>query len=415
MSCSGGPPDAGDDPPFPELTPFPASVESRVHEIRDRTSRVRGLAVNQDIEEGILPRDRLADYLRRAAEAQTSEERGRLEEMEEALRLLSMIGPDDDLREILHTFQSEEISGLYELQQNQLAVVGEVGELRVDAELTLSHEYVHSFQDGAFAGQIEEMNELARDLGTEYATTSACVLEGDATLASVQYMNQTHGPLWVARLLGAVGGSGLPEGIPPAITRYLAFNYSECLLFVQNVQMRGGWDAVNDLYDRPPATTEQVLHPDKYRSNEAPASLSPADLSTALGSGWKRNALWTFGEFDLLNYLMAIGASKAEASVASSGWGAGWLAIYANGSDRLVHVSLQFDDAGELSQFRSGYSDSLEEIDGLTRTEREGGTVWAWLDVTGFGSAVWRPNDNRVDIVLGHDGALIEKAATALR
>jgi hypothetical protein len=314
----------------------------------------------------------------------------------------------------LHSFQSEEISGLYELEQNQLAVVGDVAALDTAAEFTLSHEYVHSFQDGAYESQIEQMNELATDLTTEYATTAPCVLEGDASLASVQYMSAKYGPLWITQLLGELGGQGLPEGIPPAVTRYLAFNYSECLSFVQNIQARGGWDAVDALYDRPPATTEQVLHPDKYRSNEPPVELEKADLSKTLGSGWKRTVLSTFGEFDVLNYLLALDASKGQATAAAAGWGAGWLGIYANGSDRLIHVGLRFDNAEELAQFKARYEAVLDDLDGITRDATDAGGTWVWQDGTGSGLARWQGTDDGVDIILAPSVALVSKALAGL-
>src|SRR5262249_58195817 len=36
------------------------------------------------------------------------------------------------------------------------------------------------------------------------------------------------------------------------------------------LQERGGWDAVRAAWSTPPASTEQVLHPDKFFAHEAP-------------------------------------------------------------------------------------------------------------------------------------------------
>ena len=50
--------------------------------------------------------------------------------------------------------------------------------------------------------------------------------------------------------------------------------------------MAGGWDAVNAAFANPPASTEQVLHPEKYASHEAPIDVKlPADLAGRTGQG----------------------------------------------------------------------------------------------------------------------------------
>jgi hypothetical protein len=51
--------------------------------------------------------------------------------------------------------------------------------------------------------------------------------------------------------------------------------------FVSNRHQRTNWTAVDSLYENPPASTEQVIHPDRYGEDE-PSELEIHDRSTEL-------------------------------------------------------------------------------------------------------------------------------------
>ena len=82
----------------------------------------------------------------------------------------------------------EQPSGQVEPRNHAYVVSASSGALRQitpDDELTLVHEYVHSYQDGRW--NIEELNRLAEkddddNSSSEFATTVSCIIEGDATL-----------------------------------------------------------------------------------------------------------------------------------------------------------------------------------------------------------------------------------------
>ena len=72
----------------------------------------------------------------------------------------------------------------------------------------------------------------------------------------------------------------------------------------------------------PPASTEQVLHPDKYAAGEAPVEVAfPKDLAKRLGSGWSVDLQDTLGEFQLETWLEAAGVRQGDGDDGGRGLG----------------------------------------------------------------------------------------------
>jgi hypothetical protein len=114
-------------------------------------------------------------------------------------------------------------------------------------------------------------------------------------------------------------------------------------------------EAVNRAYDDMPPSTEYPA----FREVHGARSGSPGfpDISAQLGQGCEQLEDIVFGEFDVYNYLLTSleGQSGWDeiAQEAAAGWGGGRMATYAHDDPTRVvlHLSLRWDDAGELSEF----------------------------------------------------------------
>ena len=111
--------------------------------------------------------------------------------------------------------------------------------------------------------------------------------------------------------------------MPPVLRESLLFPYTGGLTFTQRLHGAGGWEAVNDAFAKPPASTEQILHPEKYDSGEAPLEVDlPDDLAARMGAGWKVGLEDTLGEFQLKVWLAeTAGDGAASAATAAAGLG----------------------------------------------------------------------------------------------
>jgi len=418
-ACFGG---GGDGPPFPDLQPFPPDLEAQLHDIRDGVAELRGLAAEEQIDEGQISAAELVAYTDEAFAQIDDDDREELDAFAKAMRLMHLIGPDDDLLEIFAYQSSEAVLGFYNFEERTLVLVADnATALDGEDELVLAHEYVHSFQDLAFDSQ--RLAKLAEDededAATEYGTTVSCLKEGDATLAMYHYGEAVYGPDWYGQTFGASveAEDEAEDPTPPGLARYFAFDYLECVRFAMAVHAQRGWQGIDGAYDEPPWTTEQILHPDKYFSRESSRTAVPASIAGSLGDGWSRLDASPFGEFDVYNYLATIIENEAVAAFAAAGWGGGWLSVYATGPEDgvdtgiVVHLRLDWDTANDLGEFLLAYGGVVERVSGgdWDGDARVGPVTWRG-DVE-FGYASWDERLNRIDIVFASDEAARDAAA----
>jgi hypothetical protein len=406
---------------LPSGDPPDESDVARLHEIRDQTAAVRGLDVAGEVREGYLSRENLALYVDSLYESLSGRERRELETLNTVMRMLRMIGPEDDLFELGAETDSLGLAGFYDYEHKRLVVISDlVG--GANEEATLAHEYTHALQDRRF--DLERFLSSPYDARSEYSTTLSCVIEGDASLAQIKYLEEVYGEDWLRVLLAdledlEVELSSLLEAqasIPPAILRYTTFNYNECALFALEVWEEGGWEAVNALYEDPPSTTEQVMHPERYFEGEGTLPLELENIRASLGLGWKLAQSGAFGEFDLYNYLASAGLQPISAVSAAEGWGAGQLNVYTlgggEGIDVLLHIALLWDDAAELDQFRGAFDTALTQLDYDNRDNDE--AAWTWAGGGEYGAARWEEAAARVDLIYGTDETAVSRAMVRL-
>jgi len=157
------------------------------------------------------------------------------------------------------------------------------------------------------------------------------LVEGDAFLLMARWMARNLSPAELRGLLVVDAETQAQLDALPAILRErLMFPYVRGVALAMAAWTKGGWAAVDAMYDRMPTSTEQVLHPEKYEAGEAPVEvpLDGSALAMAMGAGWSGTPENTLGEFQLALLLRENGVQAQAASDAAAGWG----------GDRLVYL-----------------------------------------------------------------------------
>jgi hypothetical protein len=141
----------------------------------------------------------------------------------------------------------------------------------------------------------------------------------------------------------------------PAILREtLLSSYVDGLLFVGELHGRGGWPAVDGAHRAPPASTEAVLHPDKYLRGELPDEVLIPPIAEVEAAGLEVYDADTLGELELKVYFGQRDDSVDEA--AAAGWSGDRLHVYrrTGQTDRAAHAAViwftTWDDDAEADE-----------------------------------------------------------------
>ena len=277
------------------------TIAGRVERIRALRFRERPRAVEvsppQARREGLEDLDRSYPAAERHAD-------------EEVLKLLGLLEPDVDLRRVSASVFGEGVAGYYDPRTKRLRIVsGPQTTNRVLEEITLAHELTHALEDQRFGLDLDDAS------GSDDAALARLALvEGSATAVMLTYADrhfsaeQTLGGLFAT--LGQDTGD-----LPPFIRAQLLLPYTAGQRFAERLYRTGadGWSVVDTAYRfRPPASTEQVLHPEKYLAVEQPERVRTRAAAT-LGEGWRRLAAGTWGEWATGELLGAPGPAEGWA------------------------------------------------------------------------------------------------------
>lgn len=264
---------------------------------------------------------------------------------------LGLLTADQEIRQLTERLYADQVLGFYDPTERRMVVVSDAG-LTPEARITYAHEYTHALQDAAFdtaAARKAVAGEDDRDAAL------VALEEGDASTAMVLW---AIGRMTPEELIG-ITQTPIPEtvGIPGWMVRRLEFPYLAGAEFVGRLYASGGWDAVNAAYADPPASTEQILHPDTYVANKVPDAVSPPQIVAALGSGWTEREETTLGEAWIGIWLSGIGADQASADQAAAGWG-GDRIVVASGPDGAWALAWRFswDAPIEAREFATAYT-----------------------------------------------------------
>jgi hypothetical protein len=234
------------------------------------------------------------------------------------LKLLGLIEPDVDLREVSGSVFGEGVAGYYDPRSKRLRIVSGTTPDAL-SEMVLAHELTHALEDQRFGLSLEEGE------SDDAALARLALVEGSATLVMQQYLLRHIG---AEQALSGVLGSALQTGpeLPKFLEDQLIFPYLSGLTFVQALQAQSGgsWKLV-DLADRVrvPESTEQILHPQKWVEVEGPL---PVRLDVDLRAGWRRVARGTWGEWQTRELL------DSNADEAAAGWGGDRYELWQRGS-----------------------------------------------------------------------------------
>jgi len=148
--------------------------------------------------------------------------------------------------------------------------------------------------------------------------------------------------------------------VPLVVRTELLFPYTDGLNFVrQTYRQAGDYSADDMLFKRPPESTSQVLHADRYRAQVHPVIVELGDIAATLGPDWRTVGSGVLGELDTRVLLEQWGTRQADASRVAAGWsGDRWQLVENGGRDAIAYKSTWASPAA-ASDFFDAYTSGL--------------------------------------------------------
>ena len=372
---------------------------ARTDKVAREVAKLRGLPLKKPIPNEVVDKDEL----RRRLIAMAAEDKTATETVAEGLSLArwGMIPLATDYKALLVDLLTEQIAGYYDPETKKLTISKTAGDDPAWAEMVLAHELDHGLQDQSF--DLKKFEDLPATEG-DAAVARRALVEGDGVALMVEVMLARSGnpapwsnPEVAASIEKAMTVPGNGDGLdkaPLAIRDGLIFPYRAGLSFVAALRRRQPWSAVDAAFAKPPRSTEQIIHPERYLAGDEPVPIEIKQPSSLRDFTPAQSSVW--GELGFTLFLRSHGVNDAAAAEAGAGWGGDRAVTFAKGDDkrpqRAVGVSrsewdseadaLEAFEAAEKALDHAVAGATIDHVGTRTRWMALDGTV-SWIDRKG--------------------------------
>jgi hypothetical protein len=351
-----------------------AAIISTTDAVLKETSELRELSILRAVQSGAQSRSEIEHMIVKNLDTDTTPEE--MHAAEVLLRVFGLAPKDFQYRSFLIKLLTEQVAGYYDPKAQKFYLADWI-ELEGQKPV-MAHELTHALQDQHF--DLKRFDKWPKgDSDAELAAHA--LIEGDATLAMTLYMAK-H-PLVALAFIKSLGGSESSseqfKRAPRALRESLLFPYEAGSNWATQVYRRGGWEMVSEAFTNLPLSSEQIMHPEKYFTYEAPVKVRLPDLKPLLGPTWKRIDTDVNGEWGLYLVLDEYLNNSARSKEAAAGWGGDRYELYegANRGDVFIAQSTTWDTDVDARDFFVAYLDrtwkrypAAKNTDTVSTTER---------------------------------------------
>jgi len=334
-------------------------------EVLTDISKIVGLPLKSELKKSLRSRQEIRDYLIRRIEEEKRD--AKWDADQKMLEKFGLIPKGFELEKFLIELLTEQIAGLYDPKGKEFYVADWIP---VDGQReVMAHEFVHALHDQYF--DVDTWLKAARPDDDALSARNA-VLEGAAMAAMVDYIFREQGmrvqdmamleSLIRASMLSSTDPNSAVARAPIYIREALLFPYLSGTTFAQKVLAAGeGWKDFNRVFEKPPVTTQQILHPEHYLSGYAPRPVPLPLVERAAGRGWRKLDQNQLGEFGLRSVLKQYLGEKRSVELGST-WSGDQYAIFdsAGATRTLLVLRLRLESEESAARFFGAYSELLE-------------------------------------------------------
>jgi hypothetical protein len=351
--------------PSPKLPP-PASEQSQeflqaADEVLAQMSKLISLPILSPLKKSLRSREEIRAYLLQKMKEDKDADKRYADQ--KTMEKFGLIPKNYPLDQTLVTVLTEQIAGLYDPDSQEFFIADWTSP--ADERPVMSHELTHALQDQHFhidkwtdAAKPNDDAELARD----------AVIEGSAMAAMVDFEFDGKGSIRdlpdfdPALFMGDLDSSPELAKAPKVLQDELLFPYISGIKFTQQLlKAENGWPGFYKVFDKPPASTQQIMHPDLYLQGIMPSKVDLPATQGVVSSDWKKldeNDMGEFGVQEILKQFLP----KDRSAALAAGWSGDRYAIFENQKNKrtLLEFRVHFGGDAAAARFFGAYSEILE-------------------------------------------------------
>lgn len=339
--CTIRPPDLEGGSGVPAEGPTPPAIASVMRELEE----IRGFGFSERVVAKPVTQSDIAEGYREYIETYYPEEF--YERRSLAWETIGVIPEGTSIREELLEYGSTQVIGYYDTVTGELVFLGEEDPSPLE-RVTLAHELTHAIDDQRFA--LETVDVLGAECRDEPLQAALGLVEGNATFFMIRWARTFLSVEEQIDLSAeAAAQQPPPSDIPPFIDALQNWPYTAGLRFITVLESRGGLGAVDAAFREMPASTEQIIHPERY-PNDVPTPVDVRDLADRLGPGWEDLDVQGVGEA-WLDVALQLRLDRSDSGEATAGWDGGIYRAWSDGQDVALVLATVWDTERDAEQF----------------------------------------------------------------
>src|SRR5579884_209309 len=296
----------------------------QVSSILTDLSQITGWKAERRVPARVMAKDSFRHYMEARMKETNSKE---LHADEVLLKMFGLVPQDFNLASETVDLMSEQAAAFYDYQKKRLFLLDSTPD-GDEQRLALVHELAH-----AIADQHHSLGKFMREGSPDddAATARQAVMEGQASWLTWAYLSyRSTGKVEVPqRLLDQVASSAGANGpdfpvytnAPLYIRDSLVFPYNQGTRFQDAVYRKLGKTGFDEVFQRPPLSTQQISHPQAYFDMTAPTMPDPPALEPIFGKAeakqYRMLIEGALGEFDFSALLRQFVGGPEGADAAS--------------------------------------------------------------------------------------------------
>lgn len=334
-------------------------------EVLANMSKLIDLPIKEPLKKSIRSKDQIRAFI----EQQDKEDKDQAQKYadDKTMEAFGLIPKGFPIDSFMEDVLTDQIAGLYDPKAKEFYIADWIP---VDEQKeVMAHELTHALEDQSFhidpwikAARPNDDGELARD----------SVSEGSAMAAMVDYdLEDMHrsvrdlpdvSALIQASAVGEMDKDPKLSKAPIYIRDSLIFPYLAGVTFTQQfLKAHDGWQDLHLIFEHPPVSTQQIMHPEKYLADVQPVAIKLPDWKAVAPADWKlleENVMGEFGVEELLKQFLGEDAAK----LTSPGWTGDRYAVFEDSKDKTLPIVfvLDMDSEEDAARFFGQYSSALE-------------------------------------------------------